>query len=129
MMNLLSVAAELALFAGAFVLQFLFILLFRNPKYSARLRSMGADTLTAVGMSALLSISFGLFFAGVVSMGLSLPIASAIAVALGIATPMLLWRLMKMRARLDACALGRSPFDPVDDGLVSAVDRGAIGPA
>jgi hypothetical protein len=129
MMNLLSVAGELALFAGAFVLQFVFMLLFRNPMYSARLISRGADTLTAVGMSALLSISFGLFFAHVVEMGLSLPIASGIAVAFGIATPMLLWRLMKMRARLDACALGRSPFDPLDDGLASAVDRGAVGPA
>jgi hypothetical protein len=61
-------------------------------------------------MAALLCISIGLMISGLIDSGLAVSHAVVVGTAFGVVAPLLLWRVMKMRARLDAADSGSSPF-------------------
>lgn len=128
MTHLLSVSGEAMLFVAAFALQFLLMLAFRNPLQPKWLKWKGSDIVAALLMSSFLTIAFSFLMAGLVGTGLYFPYAIAIGVIFAIATPMLLWRMMKMRERLDACERGLSPTGFWDGALESQVDKAAAGP-
>jgi hypothetical protein len=106
----LNAAGEAAIFAGAFALQFLLMLSFRNPLRGQFFRSNTMEICASVFMAALLCISFGLMISGLIDAGLAVSHAVALGAAFGVVVPMVLWRILKMRARLDAADSGTSPF-------------------
>jgi hypothetical protein len=106
----LNAAGAAALFAGSFALHFLLMLAFRNPHRGQFFRSSTSEISASVMMAALLCISIGLMISSLIDSGFAVSHAVAIGGAFGLVAPVLLWRIMKMRARLDAADSGFSPF-------------------
>lgn len=115
----LNAAGAAAIFAGSFALQFLLMLAFRNPHRGQFFRSSTSEISASVLMAALLCISIGLMISSLIGSGFAVSHAVAIGGAFGLVAPVLMWRVMKMRARLDAADSGFSPFKlsaaPVDE--------------
>lgn len=106
----LNAAGAAALFAGSFALHFLAMLAFRNPHRGRFFRSSTSEISASVLMATLLCISLGLMISSLIDSGLAVSHAVAIGGAFAVVAPVLLWRVMKMRARLDSADSGASPF-------------------
>lgn len=105
-----NAAGAAALFAGSFALQFLLMLAFRNPHRGSFFRSSTSEISASVLMAALLCISIGLMISGLIDSGLAVSHSVVVGTVFAVVVPVLLWRVMKMRARLDAADSGSSPF-------------------
>ncbi len=127
MTHLLPFAGAVVLFAASFAFQFLIMLLFRNPLRQGLFKRDGNTVFAATLSVSLIALSCAIMVDTAVQT-VYVPVALGSAVVIGIIVPLAVWKLMRMRTRLDACGRGQSPFSSTS-GASGAAGSGAVGTA
>ena len=114
MRQFLSISGEAALVALSVLSLFLAALLLRNPWKPKWLDLEGVAVFAALTITVMISVSYGAFVSGLMNVGVEFPFAFAAGIVCWTIHALILWTLMRMRARLNACEAGRSPLKLFD---------------
>lgn len=110
MESILFIAGEIAILFAVVLAGYLIILFYRAPGRARWLEGDGASTVVMIVMMAAGIFALAWLVSGLVALNLDPLLSIALAGTIFGLMVWLLWRLLRMRARLDAAAEGRSPF-------------------